>query len=337
MKLLKISFLLAILLAGVAAASSISTLVGTGKPGFDDLTLNNPYGLVIGPDGALYFCDIDNHVVRRLDLKTRKLTVVAGSGQQGNSGDGGPATQAALGQPYEVRFDKAGDMYFADMPNNVVRKVDHKTGIISTPVGKDAGLKQPHSIAFDTDGSLLICDIGNHRVQRLDTKTGAVTTLLGTGEKAPTPEGAPVQGTPFYGPRAIAVQPDGTLYLVLREGNAVYKIDRKANKVTLVAGTGKKGLTGDGGPATQATLNGPKGISMLGNKMYLADTENHAIRVVDLKTGVITTVAGTGERGDGPDGDPRGCKMSRPHGVFAAKDGTVYIADSESHRIRVLR
>ena len=131
-------------------------------------------------------------------------------------------------------------MYFADMPNNVVRKVDRKTGIISTPVGKDAGLKQPHSIAFDTDGSLLICDIGNHRVQRLDTKTGAVTTLLGTGEKAPTPEGAPVQGTPFYGPRAIAVQPDGTLYLVLREGNAVYKIAGRPTRSRSLQGRARR-------------------------------------------------------------------------------------------------
>src|SRR4051812_39977899 len=87
------------------AQTTITTLVGTGKPGYDDTSLNNPYGLVIGPDKALYFCDIDNHVVRRLDLSTKKLTTVAGSGQNGNNGDGGAATQAALGQPYEARFD----------------------------------------------------------------------------------------------------------------------------------------------------------------------------------------------------------------------------------------
>jgi DNA-binding beta-propeller fold protein YncE len=329
---------------------TIATLIGTGKPGFDNTSVNNPYGLVIGPDGALCFCDIDNHVVRRLDLKKRKMTTVAGSGQQGNNGDNGPATKAALGQPYEVRFDNAGNLFFADMPSHVVRRVDRRTGVITTVAGTgkagfsgdggpgtQAELRQPHSIAFDTDGSLLICDIGNHRVRRLDLTSGSITTLLGNGEHNSTADGSAASGTSFNGPRAIAVQPDGTLFLVLREGNAVYKIDRKANRVSLLAGTGKKGLTGDGGPATQATLNGPKGVAISGSTMYLADTENHVIRSVDLKTGVITTVAGSGERGDGPDGDPRGCRMNRPHGVFAAKDGTLYIADSESHRIRVLR
>jgi DNA-binding beta-propeller fold protein YncE len=342
--------LLTLLLAAIASGQTITTLIGTGKPGFDANSVNNPYGLVIGPDKALYFCDIDNHVVRRLDLKSKAVTTVAGSGQQGNSGDGEPATKAALGQPYEVRFDRAGNLFFVDMPNHVVRRVDRKTGIISTVAGTgkpgfagDSGpgvkaeLKQPHSIAFDRDGALLICDIGNHRVRRLDTRSGIITTLLGTGERTAIPDGAPVSGTAFNGPRAIAVDRDGTLYLVLREGNAVYKIDRKANRVTLLAGTGKKGFSGDGGPAAQAELNGPKGIALSRDrKAYLADTENHAIRAVDLKTGTITTIAGTGQRGDGPEGDPLKCKMSRPHGVFVADDGTVYIADSESHRIRVL-
>ncbi|MDZ4800288.1 MAG: SMP-30/gluconolactonase/LRE family protein [Bryobacteraceae bacterium] len=329
-----LAFLL--LLAVTAPGQTISTLIGTGKPGFDATSLNNPYGLVIGPDKALYFCDIDNHAIRRLDLKTKKLTTVA----------------EGLGQPYELRFDKAGNLYFVDMPKHNVGRVDAKTKAVTIIAGtgtagfsgdggpaSKAEFRQPHSIAFDTDGSLLICDIGNHRVRRLDLKTGLVSTVLGNGERTAIPrEGAPVTGTAFNGPRALEVDKDGTLYLVLREGNAVYKVDRKANRVTLVAGTGKKGLTGDGGPAVDATLNGPKGVTMSRDrKLYLADTENHAIRAVDLKTGIISTMAGSGERGDGPDGNPRTCKMNRPHGVFAGADGTLYIADSEAHRIRTLR
>src|SRR5687767_5601462 len=120
--------LLPLLFACALSAQTITTLIGTGKPGFDDKSVNNPYGLVIGPDGALYFCDIDNHVVRRLELKTKKVTTVAGSGEKGNSGDGGPATKAALNQPYEVRFDKAGNLFFVDMPNHNIRRVDRKTG-----------------------------------------------------------------------------------------------------------------------------------------------------------------------------------------------------------------
>ena len=126
------------------------------------------------------------------------------------------------------------------------------------------------------------------------------------------------------------------LYLVLREGNSVYKVD-PSMQIKRVAGTGQKGLTGDGGPAVAANLNGPKGVSISHDgAMYLADTENHAIRKVDLKTGVITTVAGTGVRGDGPDGDPLKCKMNRPHGIFVDSKGVVYVGDSEAHRIRKL-
>jgi len=340
-----------ILAAWVLQAATIDTLIGTGSPGLSENSVNNPYGLVTGPDGALYFCDIDNHVVRRIDLKTKKVTTVAGSGTKGNSGDGGPALSAALGQPYEVRFDKAGNLFFVDMPNHVVKRVDKRSGRISTVAGTgeagfsgdggsavQAQLRQPHSIVFDREGRLLICDIGNHRVRRVDLKSGTIETYLGTGERKPTPDGAPIAGTPFNGPRAIDVAADGTLYLVLREGNAVYRIDPKSNRITHLAGNGQKGLAGDGGPATAAALNGPKGVALAKDGgLYLADTENHAIRRIDLNTGVITTVAGTGERGDGPDGDPLKCRMNRPHGVFAASDGTVYVGDSEAHRIRALR
>jgi DNA-binding beta-propeller fold protein YncE len=132
---------------------------------------------------------------------------------------------------------------------------------------------------------------------------------------------------------------NGNLYLALREGNAVYRIDTKANRVTHIAGNGQKGLAGDNGPAKQAALNGPKGISISpkDGAVYLADTENHAIRRIDVKTGVISTIAGTGERGDGPEPNPKSCRMSRPHGVFVGRDGAVYVGDSEAHRVRVIK
>lgn len=340
--------LAAALLATTLYAQTITTLIGTGKPGFDDNSVNNPYGLIIGPDGGLYFCDIDNHAVRRLDLKSKQIKTIAGTGEKGNSGDGGPATQAKVDQPYEIRFDKAGNLFFVDMPNHVVRRVDKKTGVITTVAGTgqagfggdggpavQAQFKQPHSIAFDRSGALLICDIGNHRVRRVDLKKGTIDTFLGTGDRGPTPDG-PAKGVPVNGPRAIDFDSAGNLYLVLREGNSVYKVD-PSMQIKRVAGTGQKGLTGDGGPAVAANLNGPKGVSISHDgAMYLADTENHAIRKVDLKTGVITTVAGTGVHGDGPDGDPLKCKMNRPHGIFVDSKGVVYVGDSEAHRIRKL-
>lgn len=346
-----ITTLLIAAVAGSAAAKTIKTIAGNGVAGFGENQVNNPYGLVIGPDGALYICEIGNHVIRRLDMKTGKLTIAAGTGKKGYSGDGGPALKADLNEPYEIRFDKGGNMFFVEMQNHIVRKVDRKTGIISTVAGTgqrgfggDGGpavkaqLAQPHSIVFDRAGRLLICDIANHRIRRVDLKTGLIETYAGTGERKPTPDGAQLKGTPLNGPRALDVDQAGNLYLALREGNAVYKIDAKTERITHLAGTGEKGYTGNNGPAIKAALSGPKGIALSPDGgVYIADTESHTIRRIDLKSGIITTVAGTGERGDGPEDDPLKCKMARPHGVFVDKKGVVYIGDSEAHRIRVVR
>ena len=339
----------AVALAAQSAAPSVRTLVGTGAAGYSDVAVNNPYGLVIGPDGALYFCDLDNQRIRRLDLTTRRMTTVAGSGERGYAGDGGPATAAALNMPHEIRFDARGNLFVAERDNHVVRRIDRSTGVITTVAGTGAAgfggdggpgpkaqLRQPHSIVFDRDGTLLVCDIGNHRIRRLHLDTGVIETYAGTGVAAPTPDGAAVRGAPLNGPRTMALAPNGDLYLALREGNAIYRIDAAAQTLHRVAGTGESGYAGDGGPAPSAKLGGPKGLALGGDgALYVADTENHVIRRIDPQSRQITTVLGTGERGDGPDGDPRACRLSRPHGVFAA-GSTLYVSDSESHRIRML-
>jgi sugar lactone lactonase YvrE len=341
---------LAVLIALTQAAGPrVSTLLGTGVAGYSDNQVNNPYGLVIGPDGALYFCDLDNQRIRRLDLTTHRVTTIAGSGERGYRGDGGPAIAAALNMPHELRFDRRGDIYIAERDNHVIRKIDRATGIISTVAGtgvagfsgdggpgSKAQLRQPHSIVFDRDGTLLVCDIGNHRVRRLHLDTGVIDTYAGTGEAAATPDGAAVRGTPLKGPRTMALAGNGDLYLALREGNAIYRIDAASQTLHHVAGTGESGYAGDGGAATAAKLGGPKGLAIADDgSLYVADTENHAIRRIDTRTGIIRTVLGTGTRGDGPESDPLACRLSRPHGVFAA-GSTLYVSDSEAHRIRIL-
>ena len=334
----------------LAAAPSVSTLIGTGSKGFSDREVNNPYGLVIGPDRMLYFCDLDNQRIRRLDLKTHLTTSIAGNGERAYGGDGGPATAGALNMPHEIAFDAAANIYIAERDNHVVRKVDARTGVISTFVGTGAAgfsgdggpatlaqLRQPHSIAVDPRGKLLICDIGNHRIRQVDFASGMIETYGGNGERQPTPDGAPVKTAPLNGPRTMAFDPDGNLYLALREGNAIYRIDAASQTLHHVAGTGESGYAGDGGAARAAKLGGPKGLAIADDEsLYVADTENHAIRRVDRKTGIITTVLGTGARGDGPESDPLACRLSRPHGVFAA-GSTLYVSDSEAHRIRVLQ
>jgi DNA-binding beta-propeller fold protein YncE len=335
--------------SSVAATPSVSTIIGTGSRGYSDHEVNNPYGLVIGPDGALYFCDLDNQRIRRLDLATHRTTVIAGNGQKAYGGDGGPATAASLNMPHEIQFDAGGNMYIAERDNHVVRKVEAKTGIISTFAGTgalgfsgDGGpatraqLRQPHSIAVDPSGKLLICDIGNHRIRQVDFSSGVIETYGGTGERQPTPDGVAVKTASLNGPRTMAFDGDGNLYLALREGNAIFRIASKAGTIHHLAGTGEQGYAGDGGPARLAKLAGPKGLAHGGNKLYVADTESHVIRAIALDSGIITTVVGTGRRGDGPEPDPLRCALSRPHGVFVDRDGVLYVSDSEAHRIRVV-
>ena len=209
-----------------AQSPSVSTLIGTGSAGYSDQQVNNPYGLAIGPDGALYFCDLDNQRIRRLDLKTRQTLTVAGNGQRGYSGDGAAATDASLNMPHEIQFDSVGHLYIAERDNHVVRRVDAVTGVISTFAGtgspgfsgdggpaSSAQLRQPHSIAVDpAQRFLLICDIGNHRIRRVELAKGHIETFAGTGDRQSTPDGAPLKGTPLNGPRTIAFDSAGGLY-----------------------------------------------------------------------------------------------------------------------------
>lgn len=340
------------LLSGAVPATAqpvVSTVIGTGTAGYSDELVANPYGVVIGPDGALYFCDLDNQRIRRLDLQTGLTTTIAGNGERGYSGDGGLATAASLNMPHEIQFDAEGHLYIVERDNHVIRKVEAETGIISTVAGTGAAgfsgdggpaiqaeLRRPHSLVFAPDGGLLICDIGNHRIRRVDPESGVITTFAGTGDRSPTPDGAPLLGTPLNGPRAMALDPDGSLYLALREGNAIYRLDLQAGRIHHVAGTGEQGYTGDGGPAVAATLAGPKGLAYRNGQLFVADTENHVIRRVDLASGIIDTVLGTGERGDGPEPDPLRCKLNRPHGVWVDDEGALLVGDSEAHRIRRL-
>ncbi len=338
-------------------AQQVSTFAGTGVKGFSGdggpaakAQLANPFAVARGPDGTIYVCDVDNHRIRRID-QSGIITTFAGSGKKGFDGDGGPATEASLNEPYEMAWDSEGNLYFVERMNHTVRRVSAKDRTISTVAGTgtagfsgDGGpavkaqMSQPHSLAFNAKGELLVCDIANHRIRAIDLKTGVITTWSGTGEKKTSPDGSDIQGAALNGPRAMAPAPGGIIWLALREGNAVLKLDTNTGKLFRVAGTGKSGFTGNGGPAKEATLSGPKCVALdkRGN-VYLADTESHSIRMIDVQKNTLELLVGDGQKADGPDGPPLACRLARPHGVFVDADGSILIGDSENHRIRVLK
>jgi hypothetical protein len=354
---------LCVIAIGPPTAGKIDTIAGNGQKGYagdggpaPPALLDQPFHCDLAGQ-FLYIAEAGNHCVRRLDLKSGTLTTVAGTGKPGYTGDNGPATRATLNEPYAVVADGA-DLYIVDRLNAAVRKVEGKTGIITTVAGTgvkgfsgDGGpgnkalLREPNDCCLDGKGGLLIADVSDWRIRRLDLKAGTIATFTGTGrpsgkkkiDRKEIGDGGPAAKAVLVGARAVCVDGKGNTYICEREGNAIRKVDTAGN-IHTVAGSGASGYSGDGGPALQATFKGPKGVrcDRQGN-VVVVDTENHAIRRMDTKAGTIRTVAG-GRRGPGGDGgSATDAGLDRPHGCVIAEDGTLYIADSNNHRVRVVR
>ena len=344
-------------LGSAAVADEVVTLAGNGAAASSGdggpataAGVSGPFGIAVGPDGAIFVCETGGHRLRRIDTQTGVITTIAGTGERGYAGDGGPATAALLDEPYEIAFDRVGSLVFVDMKSHVVRRIDRETGIIQTIAGTggagfsgDGGpaiaarLNQPHSIVFDRDDRLYIADIRNHRIRRVDLASGRISTFAGTGGRGPAPDGGSIAVSPLNGPRALARDGDGNLIVTLREGNAVYRIDLTTQTLHHLAGTGAAGDSGDGGDARAARLSGPKGVAVAADgTIFLADTESHTIRSISPGTNIIRTLVGTGRSADGPAGPPLKCGLDRPHGVCVGPDGGVLIGDSNNNRVRWL-
>jgi sugar lactone lactonase YvrE len=349
-----------LLAAGAAAAAgeaAIRTVAGSGRTGLGaasgpalEFAIDQPFGVELGADGSLYICEVGNHRVLRLDAESKRVETIAGNGRKGYSGDGGPALEASLNEPYEVRLDAEGDIYFVEMQGAVVRRVDARTRRIETIAGTGASgfsgdggaavkaqLRQPHSIALDGKGGLYIADIGNHRIRRVALASGIIETVAGTGERVLPRDGAVAAGSPIEGPRALHIA-GGTLWIALREGHSVWAMDLETRRLSHIAGTGTRGYRD--GAAKEAAFDGPKGIVHgPGEELFVVDTENQAIRRIDLKTRQVATVAGSGPdaRGFGGDGGPAvKAKLDRPHGITTDARGQLYIGDTNNHRVRVV-
>lgn len=337
-------------------AGKIQTYVGTGESGYAgdggpaaSALLNEPFMCEFDAVGNLYIAEAKNHCVRRVDALTGVITTVAGTGQAGYTGDGGPATQATFNEPYSLQVDANGDIYIVDRLNAVVRKVAGATGIIATVAGtgepgysgdggpgNQARLREPNDCFLDGKSGLLIADIQDQRVRRLDLSSGLISTFAGNGEKERSGDGQPAVQASIMGARAVCMDSKGNTYICEREGNGIRVVDARGIMKTL-AGTGERGFEGDGGPAITATWGSPKAIRCdHQDNLVVVDTENHAIRVIDITTGVVTTTAGGRLGGEGDGGAATDAAMDRPHGCGIDAQGNLYVADSNNHRVRVV-
>ncbi|UQI44822.1 NHL repeat-containing protein [Streptomyces sp. HU2014] len=283
-----------------AGTGIVTTVAGTGEDGFAGdygpaakALLNRPDGVAVDSAGHLYIADTDNHRIRKVDAHSRTITTVAGIGKAYFSGDEGPATEAYLNNPRGVAVDSLGNLYIADSNNERVRRVDARTGIITTVAGTygygtpgdggsavDAHLYGPYGVAVDFAGNLYIADTYHHLVRKVDARTRIITTVAGNGEPGFTGDGPAVKNS-LYHPRGVAVDAAGNLYIADTDDHRIRRVDAATRIMTTVAGNGKTGFTGDGEPATETPLYSPFGVALdsAGN-VYIADTENHRVRKV---------------------------------------------------------
>jgi DNA-binding beta-propeller fold protein YncE len=345
---------LALLVFGLAPlrAEKIVLVAGTGTTEKDapaaQCALHEPFCTEFTPSGDMIIAEME-HGNRVLKVgKDGVLHVIAGTGQKGASGDGGPAAAATFGGIHNFVVRRDGDLLIADSFNSLLRRIDAKSQVITTMAGgakkgfagdggpaKDAQFSTLIQIAMNPAGTRLYCaDIGNHRIRRIDMATNIITTVAGNGKAGVPEDGAEAVSAPLVDPRAVTPDAEGGFYILERSGNALRYVDPDG-KIKTVVGTGAKGLSGDGGPGLQATMTGPKYIALdRDGTVLIADAENNVIRRYAPKTGLITRVAGTGKSGAGGlDGDPLQCELRRPHGVSVGPDGSLYITDSYNDRI----
>ena len=356
-----------------AATGTITTVAGNGVAGYqgDGLpailaSLGELTSVALDRSENLFIADPDNRRIRRVDAVTGIITTVAGNGQFGYSGDGGPATVATLGRPGGLAVDSQGNFFFSDvtpddpnpnLSNNRIRRVEAKTGTITTVAGTSARgysgdggpatqatLDSPWGLALDSGNNLFVADMNNHRVRRVDAASGIIATVAGDGSTTFGGDGGPATGASLSNPNGVTADIQGNVFLADRENQRVRRVDGSTGIITTVAGNGQAGFSGDGQTATNASLNlltgtrtsTPTGLAIdaIGN-LFIADTFNHRIRRVDAGTGFITTVAGNGQQGFGGDGGPAtSASLNFPAGLAVDSAGNLFIADSNNFRIR---
>ncbi len=328
--------------------SAAGITFAVSPPRVSEPALNLPNGLALNAKGELFIADIGAHQVFKLDSRGR-LSVIAGTGEGGFSGDGGPANKAQLHAPHDLLFDATGNLLIADTYNQRIRRVD-ASGVITTIAGNGnaeyagdggaataASLNNPQSIAFDTENRLVIADTYNHVIRRVE-RNGIITTIAGTvpGHGG---DGGPATKAQINLTMAVAVATDDSIFISDAANSRIRRIAPDGT-IQTIAGFGPAqdtyggGFAGDDGPAAKAKLFSATDLKFdAAGNLFICDSGNHRIRVI--RNGVISTVAGSGYQGaNGDGGKAIKAELNTPQKIVIAKDGSFFVADRANHCVR---
>ncbi len=349
-----------VLALALAASGRAEVAVLVGSPAGrvakepDPARVNEPFAVAFDAEGRMYGVEYTrgNRLFRV--AADGAVEFVAGRFHVSKHGDVFPPDAATAGADvrfhglHDVAFGREGKVFVADTFNHRIRSFDPATRSVAVVAGtgkagfsgdggpaRAATFKQAYCGSLTPAGdALLVADIGNHRLRRVSLRDGMVATIAGSGKAGKPVDGAAPLATPLSGPRAACMTADGTIYLALREGNALVEIEHGTVR-TVVNAAGKAGYGGDEGPGREALLAGPKYVALdRAGRVLIADTENHCIRRYDPESETITTVAGVPTKaGVAIGNDLRSTQLARPHGCMVAPDGRLVIADSDNDRI----
>ena len=280
------------------------------------------------------------------------ITTVAGTGERGFAGDGGPAVRAQLNGPFDVGFDPAGNLYFSDTFNHRIRRIDGHSGIITTVAGNGtagysgdggpamaASFNEPYGIAVDRHSNIYVADRHNHCVRRIDGATGIVTTFAGNGTAGYSGDDGAAAQAGLVEPNGLGFDPaQQRLFIADVADHRVRIVDLGSGTITTFAGTGAAAHTGDGGPAAAAGVFGARAVKVARDgTVYILERQGSTLRAVDPTTGIIDTIAGTGARGYAGDGSTaRAAVFDAPKEFALDLGGDILIVDTENHAIRRL-
>jgi large repetitive protein len=336
-----------------STSPTITTVAGNGTAGYlgDNASpttaeLNTPMGVALDAAGNVFIADTWNNVIRKVSADGSNITTIAGTGTAGYSGDGGAAGAAQLSSPRGIVVDSSGNIIFADAGNQRIREISAGTGTITTIAGTgtagysgdngaatNAELNWPRGVALDTTGDIFFTDTANSVVREIDA-SGTITTVAGNGTYGFGGDGGSATNAELSWPRSIAVDDSGNIYIADTMNNVIREV--VGGTITTFAGDATAGYSGDGASAADAELNWPTGLALDGQgNLLIADQTNNAIRKIDLSSGLISTVAGTGNLGYSGDGGPGiAATLNGPSSVAIGSPGELLFTDQFNNVIR---